>query len=1071
VALCRAAGDGIGIAFDGQGSDTFQNNTYVGYGATSFDMMCSGSWDSCPNTKSVFENNINIGLTRTGYDANQAPGLFYAEMALPANNGWAIRDHNLYYGFRGTGCPTLLAGDICANAKFVDEPSLTVSDETALDNFNFNLAAGSPAIGKGISIPGLVSDILGLTRLTLPSMGAIEYDGAHSAPSPQSSTITLSASPNKLTVGQAVTLSASLASVGNVVPTGTVSFTSGTSALGTARLNSAGVATLSIPSLATGSHAVTATYSGDTNYASGISSIVTVSVGSATTPPPVTTSPPPITTAPPPITSNPPPTQGAKAVSITVGQPEYGFNVIPGSTRRIFATITNGKTNHVTWAVKSGSAQISSNAGSWIDVTAPETGASCSITGTNAKYRVSSTKQFTIAAASVDDGTKSAEVTFNVCKPTVEVSIVPFYRTLYANQPADVQSLVVGAANQNVHWAITSQPRGGDGSLTDSTSRDVLFTGTVAGRYILTAASVTDPKKIANAIMYVTGNKLPYRVTPNETEPVDCTVDPAMLGTVYEVGPSQTFKTLASVPFTTMIPGSTVRLHNEDKSGLRPTEYHEYVQLSQPAAADQPFRVCGVPDEAGNLPIIDGSSAKGSDEVSADVAGGGLLTLHNANYFADWPKFVASQYVIVEGIQFRNANPGYSYATTNGSKKQWQNSSSCIQVNEGQNIEFVGNDIGNCSNGVSSQFNSNGGWGASDVNLLWEGNHIHNNGVVGSNASHQMYLESWANVVQFNRIDNYMTGGLGANIKSRGIQDIFRYNYLGDGAQREMDLVDVKDAPAYMSFSGFLDGGANSFHALYSKDSYSADQIAAEQEAWNSHFVYGNIYLNSTSTAPIHFSMDTAGGELARKGSLYWYNNTFYQKACSSCSGRLWTLFDTTSGNGTFDQQTEFQTIQAFNNIVWMDDATKPVFQWNNYAAFVGIGGGNLLPNSWGSDLMTGGSGSGWNTAATTDAYQNSLPLSAHVTGFDKNEISTVGSLPFDRNSWVLNGKMSSTQDVPSAVCEMPDRFAYLPNLGYAVPRSSTPDVGATDAVAETASLMNAVAGSGRYNTRYSNCH
>ena len=99
-----------------------------------------------------------------------------------------------------------------------------------------------------------------------------------------------------------------------------------------------------------------------------------------------------------------------------------------------------------------------------------------------------------------------------------------------------------------------------------------------------------------------------------------------------------------------------------------------------------------------------------------------------------------------------------------------------------------------------------------------------------------------------------------------------------------MDLVDVKDAPAYMSFDGFLSGGANSFHALYSKDTYPANRIAAEQEAWNSHFVYGNIYQNSTSAAPIHFSMDTTGGELARKGSLYWYNNTFYEKACSNCS-------------------------------------------------------------------------------------------------------------------------------------------------------------------------------------------
>jgi hypothetical protein len=544
-----------------------------------------------------------------------------------------------------------------------------------------------------------------------------------------------------------------------------------------------------------------------------------------------------------------------------------------------------------------------------------------------------------------------------------------------------------------------------------------------------------------------------------------------MSGSVYEVGPSQTFKTLASVPFPTMSPGSTVRLHNEDKTGLHPTEYHEYIEISQAATEDQTFRMCGVPDAAGNLPIIDGAAATGRADTSEAIEGYGLLTLYNSDFFAYWPKFVAAQYIAVEGIQFRNAKPGVSYIAAGASSPQnWKSSAACIHISEAQNVAFVGNDIGSCGNGVLTDFNSNGGWGASDLNLLWEGNHIHNNGIAGSNLDHQMYLQSWNNIVQFNRIDNYTVGALGANIKSRGIQDIFRYNYLGDGAQREMDLVDVTDAPAYMSFTGFLSGGANSFHTQYSKDSYPADQIAAEQEAWNSHFVYGNIYLNSISAAPIHFSMDTTGGELSRKGSLYWYNNTFYENTCSSCSNSMWTMFDT-AGNGTFYPQTEFPTVQAYNNIIWMANTSKPSFQWNNYSAFIGIGGGNLLPSKWGTNLMTGGVGSGWNTSSTTEAYQNSLPLSAHVSGFDNSDLTTTTSIPFDNVSWTLTHQISSAESVPSAVCEMPARFAYLPNLGYAVPREATPNAGATDTIAQTAELINEAAGSGRYNTRYSTCH
>jgi len=79
---------------------------------------------------------------------------------------------------------------------------------------------------------------------------------------------------------------------------------------------------------------------------------------------------------------------------ITVAQPQIGFNVIPGSTRRIFATVTNGSTNQLTWAVKSGSAQISANTGSWTDVTAGAAGSACLLSKSG--NPVTSATQFTI---------------------------------------------------------------------------------------------------------------------------------------------------------------------------------------------------------------------------------------------------------------------------------------------------------------------------------------------------------------------------------------------------------------------------------------------------------------------------------------------------------------------------------------------------------------------------------------------------------------------------------------------------------------------------------------------------
>jgi hypothetical protein len=762
--------------------------------------------------------------------------------------------------------------------------------------------------------------------------------------------------------------------------------------------------------------------------------------------------------------------QTSTPVGITVGQPPYGFNVIPSSTRRLFATVTNGVTNQVTWTIKAGSAKLSSSSGPWVDVVAPTTGSSCAYSGTSANYTVTSGTTFTIEATAVDDVTKKADVVFNVCNPGVQVAVIPFYRTLYADQAADIQSMILGSVDQNVHWTISSQPLGGDGKLGDTTSRDTVFSATVAGRYTLTATSEADPHQTASAIMFVTGNKMPYQVTKNLTEPVDCTVDPAMVGHVYEVGPSQTYKTLASVPFPTIAPGSTVRLHNEDTTGANPTQYHEYVQLSQAATATQPFRMCGVPDAAGNEPIIDGANATGRSDTSIYAAGYGLVTLHNPNSWAYWPTYNSAAYITVEGIHFRNAKPGFNYTAPNGTASQWGSFAACLRINQGRHTVFVGNDIENCGNGQFEAWNGNGGWGASDLYVLTEGNHFHMNGAIGSYLSHQLYLQSWGEVVQFNRIDNYQPGAYGSNLKTRGIQTVIRYNYLGDGAARELDLVDVQDAPMFMSYDGYLTGGSSSYHALYPQDNYPADLIAAEQEAWNSHFVYGNIYQNSTAAVPIHFSYDHDGGELGRKGNLYWYNNTFYETLCANCSGQQWSLFDTTAGGGSYLPQTEFQTVQMYNNIVWMDDPTRPVFDWNNYTTFIGIAGKNLVPTNWGSNNQAGGSGTGWVTTPNSYAYQNATNLASHVTGFNSTNLMTTSTIPFNATTWALNNDIPGDTVVPSAVCEMPTRFAYVPSLSYAVSRLKSPNIGATDTSQEMAAAMTTIVGPSRYNTRYSNC-
>jgi hypothetical protein len=82
---------------------------------------------------------------------------------------------------------------------------------------------------------------------------------------------TLTASPNAATLGQPVTITATVSAVppGAGLPTGTVTFLDSTTTLGTALLNGSGQASITTSSLAVGPHSITANYGGDGNFSGG----------------------------------------------------------------------------------------------------------------------------------------------------------------------------------------------------------------------------------------------------------------------------------------------------------------------------------------------------------------------------------------------------------------------------------------------------------------------------------------------------------------------------------------------------------------------------------------------------------------------------------------------------------------------------------------------------------------------------------------------------------------------------------------------------------------------------------
>ena len=95
-------------------------------------------------------------------------------------------------------------------------------------------------------------------------------------------TTVVTSSANPSVYGQTVTLTATI-SHGTTIPTGTVTFKAGATVLATVTVSSTGTATLTSSSFTVGTHAITAVYSGDSNYVGSTSPAFSQIVNKAAT--------------------------------------------------------------------------------------------------------------------------------------------------------------------------------------------------------------------------------------------------------------------------------------------------------------------------------------------------------------------------------------------------------------------------------------------------------------------------------------------------------------------------------------------------------------------------------------------------------------------------------------------------------------------------------------------------------------------------------------------------------------------------------------------------------------------
>jgi autotransporter-associated beta strand protein len=183
------------------------------------------------------------------------------------------------------GQPITLAATVASA-----DPSATSIPTGTVEFFDGPTSLGTSQLTDGMaSLPNVFLP-LGTGTITAQYQGDGNFTSSTSPGtsvivSQASTSTSLTAAPNPVTNGTAVTLTATVAAVspGTGTPTGSVEFFSGSTSLGTETLDSTGVATMSTAALAVGSDSITATYQGDTSFTQSTSPAETVTVNLAST--------------------------------------------------------------------------------------------------------------------------------------------------------------------------------------------------------------------------------------------------------------------------------------------------------------------------------------------------------------------------------------------------------------------------------------------------------------------------------------------------------------------------------------------------------------------------------------------------------------------------------------------------------------------------------------------------------------------------------------------------------------------------------------------------------------------
>lgn len=233
---------------------------------------------------------------------------------------------------------------------------------------------------------------------------------------PAITSTTVASSTNPSIFGQSVTFTATVSS-GAGTPSGTVTFRDGATMVGTDTLDGLGHATFITSELSGGTHSITATYEGSSNFGSSFSSVLTQTVNPASTSTTVVSNPNPTTFGESVIFS--------ATVSSSAGTPSgtvtfmdgatvLGNGTLNGSGQTMFATSTLGAGTHSITAVYNGSANFGTSASTVLTQTVNPANTTTSLSSSQNPSADGQSVTFTATVTTVAPGagTPTGTITF-----------------------------------------------------------------------------------------------------------------------------------------------------------------------------------------------------------------------------------------------------------------------------------------------------------------------------------------------------------------------------------------------------------------------------------------------------------------------------------------------------------------------------------------------------------------------------------------------------------------------------------------------------------------------------------